>query len=80
MVDAVDGPEEYLRGEFSRVTFRVTSHRQNPKTEANGRKATKESEDAKSLELREFHQESLYSLGFREEGCKAPTLSATSKH
>jgi hypothetical protein len=50
----------------------VTSRWQNPKKEANGRKPTKESEDAKSLALREFHRKSLRSLGFREEGWKTP--------
>jgi len=37
-----------------RVSFRVSLRRQNPKTDANGRKPTQESEDADSLDSLEL--------------------------
>ena len=40
---------EELVGRSARVSFRVSLHRQNRKTEANKRQPTKESEDANSL-------------------------------
>ena len=49
-----------------RVSFRVSLRWQNPQTEANGRKPTKEFANAKSLAPYDLSERSLFLLAFRE--------------
>jgi hypothetical protein len=63
---------------LGRVTFRVTSRWQNPKTDASDGDWTKATANAKSLSRRELHATGPFQLGFRADVLKTPTLSASS--
>jgi hypothetical protein len=60
------------------VTFRVSLHWQKPKTEANKREPTKESDDANLLTSCELCQKRSRLLGFLKVAVKTPCLPASS--
>src|SRR5687767_11849017 len=55
-IAGVDFRREGLRRRLGRVTFRVSLHEQNPKTEPNERKRAQASENAKSLAAYDFSE------------------------
>jgi hypothetical protein len=67
---ACEFPREELRRCLRRVTFRVSLHWQKPKTEANKREPTKESDDANLLTSLRVVLETLVFVGVSESGGK----------